>query len=198
MAKTINVHASLDQYQLVETGGDAGLSDDALQLFRHFTEVPLELKVADDGEVVGCKVTQAFPENEPSVVTCVYCGHEYPEGTPTAKHELLTSHIKICEKHPLRAAEEAVAKLRGALMDFIGVETLEELDAMELAIRSLPGPEEDKAVSINAIHALKDTAPDPFNQHATKEGSKCPVCKGVGEIGIPGGTCRWCNVGKGR
>lgn len=95
-----------------------------------------------------------------NVVTCVYCGHEYSEGTPATKSRLLTGHIKVCEKHPMRAAEESIIQLRDALMGFIGIETTEELDAMELAVRSLPGPDEDKAVAINALHALKATAPD--------------------------------------
>lgn len=49
------------------------------------------------------------------IVTCVYCGHVYPNGTPTAQHELLTQHIAQCEKHPLRAAEIEIRKLRNQL-----------------------------------------------------------------------------------
>jgi hypothetical protein len=45
------------------------------------------------------------------VVTCVYCGHEYPAGTPAANHELLTAHIKTCDKHPMREAEAENARL---------------------------------------------------------------------------------------
>ena len=44
--------------------------------------------------------------NGPQVVTCVYCGQEYPPGTPTSQHELLTAHIKVCPKHPMRQLEE--------------------------------------------------------------------------------------------
>lgn len=40
-------------------------------------------------------------------VTCVYCGHHYPEGTPPHGSDVLTEHIKGCEKHPMRALEEA-------------------------------------------------------------------------------------------
>ena len=34
-----------------------------------------------------------------NVLTCVYCGQEYPAGTPAsgADNEVLTNHIKICE-----------------------------------------------------------------------------------------------------
>lgn len=94
------------------------------------------------------------PTQSASVVTCVYCGHEYPEGTPTAKHELLTTHIKTCEKHPMRQAEERIERLRKALSGLIGAETKEELEAMEVAMRIMPGIEADKIAGINAIHAL--------------------------------------------
>ena len=50
-----------------------------------------------------------------SVVTCVYCGMEYPNGTPTAKAQILTDHIKVCEKHPMRAAEARIRQLEEAL-----------------------------------------------------------------------------------
>lgn len=40
------------------------------------------------------------------IVTCVYCGHEYPTGTPTSQNKLLTEHIKVCEKHPMRQLEQ--------------------------------------------------------------------------------------------
>lgn len=91
----------------------------------------------------------------PSVVTCVYCGHEYPEGTPTAKHDLLTAHIKVCDKHPMRDAEARIERLRKALAGLVGAETAEELDQLEAAMRLMPAPDEDKRVSLNAIHALR-------------------------------------------
>lgn len=68
------------------------------------------------------------------VITCVYCGHEYEQGTtksvqcpeakpgdtlcfcdgPTcaASGTVLTEHIKVCAKHPLRAAENQIALLK--------------------------------------------------------------------------------------
>lgn len=93
-----------------------------------------------------------------SVVTCVYCGHEYPEGTPTAKHDLLTAHIKVCEMHPMREAEARIKRLRKALSGLIGAETKEELEAMEAAMRVMPGVEADKIAALNAIHALLSEA----------------------------------------
>ncbi|OGV45174.1 MAG: hypothetical protein A2017_06445 [Lentisphaerae bacterium GWF2_44_16] len=45
------------------------------------------------------------------VLTCVYCGVEYPQDTPSHGAEILTEHIKVCEKHPMREAEAKIAKL---------------------------------------------------------------------------------------
>lgn len=92
------------------------------------------------------------------VLTCVYCGHEYPQDTPAAGDKVLTDHIKICEKHPLRKAEADILKLRNALKGLIGAESKEELDAIEATIRLLPAPESDKIASINAIAALRETS----------------------------------------
>ncbi len=49
------------------------------------------------------------------VLTCVYCGHEYPQDTPACGDEVLTEHIKICEKHPIREAEEKLRIVGEAL-----------------------------------------------------------------------------------
>lgn len=95
---------------------------------------------------------------EDRILTCVYCGHEYPQDTPAHGSEVLTEHIKVCEKHPMRKAEGDIAMLRAALVGLIGVSEPEELRMMETALRTLPAPEADKAVTINAIHALLETA----------------------------------------
>jgi len=93
------------------------------------------------------------------IITCVYCGQEYPAGTPASGSDVqvLTDHIKVCEKHPMRKAEEKINKLRHALAGLIGSEDPHELKQMEMAMRLAPAPEADKAVSINAIHALLET-----------------------------------------
>ena len=65
-----------------------------------------------------------------------------------------------CEKHPLREAEEKITVLRSALIGLVGAETKEELEGMELAMRSLPAPDADKAASINAIHTILKTMPE--------------------------------------
>ncbi|MFH1759809.1 MAG: hypothetical protein ABIA63_01785 [bacterium] len=86
-----------------------------------------------------------------NTLTCVYCGMAYPEGTPPHGTKILTDHIKVCEKHPMR-------KLREALVNLVGASTKEELKAMELVLRATPGIEQDKIVMINAIHVLLETA----------------------------------------
>jgi hypothetical protein len=75
---------------------------------------------------------------------------EYPQDTPAWGDKILTDHIKICEKHPMR-------KLRKALADLVGASTKEELEAMKFALRSTPGIEQDKIAAINAIHVLIET-----------------------------------------
>ena len=90
-------------------------------------------------------------------LTCVYCGMAYPEGTPPHGAKVLTDHIKICEKHPMREAEDTILKLRRALAGLVGVSTKQELEAMELALRSTHASNADTAVIINAIRILNET-----------------------------------------
>ena len=93
------------------------------------------------------------------VLTCVYCGHEYPQDTPAHGDKVLTDHIAQCEKHPMRAVVSQRDLLRKALVGLVGADDPAELRNMELIMRSLPAPEADKAATINAIHALLETAP---------------------------------------
>jgi len=97
------------------------------------------------------------------ILTCVYCGHEYPQDTPAAGSQVLTEHIRVCEKHPMRKAEADIALLRSALAGLIGADTKDELMQMEATMRLLPAPEADKVVSINAIRALLATMPPNAN-----------------------------------
>lgn len=90
------------------------------------------------------------------ILTCVYCGHEYPQDTPAWGNEVLTEHIKVCAKHPMRKLEEQNKKMRAALIGLVGAETKEELDVMEAAIRLMQIPDKDKMVTINAIDALRE------------------------------------------
>lgn len=92
-------------------------------------------------------------------LTCVYCGHEYPQDTPAHGSHVLTEHTKTCAAHPLRKAEADIVTLRSALIGLIGAETEAELRQIERAIRAMPVPDADRAVSINAINALIATTP---------------------------------------
>lgn len=91
------------------------------------------------------------------VLTCVYCGHEYPQDTPAHGDKVLTDHIAQCEKHPMRAVVSQRDLLRKALVGLVGADDPAELRNMELVMRGLPAPEADKAATINAIHALLET-----------------------------------------
>lgn len=91
-----------------------------------------------------------------NILTCVYCGNEYPKGTPPSGSQILTDHIKVCEAHPLFKANSHIAKLRAALLGLIGCEA-SELQEMEAILRVTPGIEKDKIAAINAIHALQET-----------------------------------------
>ena len=92
-----------------------------------------------------------------NTLTCVYCGAAYPEGTPPHGAQILTDHIKICEKHPMRKAEADIAKLRKALVGLVGVDTKDELEKMDGMMRLLPMAETDRINTLNAIHALAET-----------------------------------------
>lgn len=88
------------------------------------------------------------------ILTCVYCGHEYPQATPAWGDAVLTAHIAKCEKHPMRRTIEERNMLRAALVGLVGASEPAELREMELAMRALPASAEDKAAALDAIHAL--------------------------------------------
>lgn len=91
------------------------------------------------------------------VLTYVYCGMKYPQDTPSWGNQVLTDHIKVCEKHPMRDLELKYKKVRKALSDMVGADTKAELDGMEMTLRMAHAPDKDKAIFINAIDALRDT-----------------------------------------
>jgi len=91
------------------------------------------------------------------VLTCVYCGMEYPQDTPAWGNKVFIDHIKVCEKHPMKKVCDDYAKVRKALIGLVGVDTKEELDAMEIQLRILPVPDEDRMNTTNAITVLRDT-----------------------------------------
>jgi len=88
-------------------------------------------------------------KNKARVLTCVYCGQD----TPAWGDQVLTDHIKNCEKHPMR-------KIRKALAALVGADTIAELEAIEATLRLASIPDQDKTSMINAIHVLIETMPD--------------------------------------
>jgi hypothetical protein len=51
-------------------------------------------------------------------------------------------------------------RLRAALVGLVGVDGKDELEQLEAAMRLMPAPAQDKAATIDAIHALIATLPD--------------------------------------
>lgn len=93
------------------------------------------------------------------ILTCVYCGQAYPQGTPAHGSSVLTEHIKVCPMHPMRKAESDIKMLRAALVGLIGTGEKAELLSMEAQIRTMDAPEEDMVLALNAIHAILLTMP---------------------------------------
>lgn len=66
--------------------------------------------------------------------------------------------LAVAEVSALRAQlavqQEQVERLTKALIGLVGASTREELESMEAFLRVTPAPAEDKAASIDAIHAL--------------------------------------------
>lgn len=71
-------------------------------------------------------------ENDGRVLTCVYCGQEYPQDTPAWGAQVLTDHIKVCPMHPMRQAEADIATLRKTLQQSVA-----ERDAAQAEVRML-------------------------------------------------------------
>lgn len=66
--------------------------------------------------------------------------------------------IELPDKHPLRIRAEKAEKerdmLRSALVGLVGVDGKDDLESMEGVMRLMPAPAQDKAMTIDAIHAL--------------------------------------------
>jgi len=65
-----------------------------------------------------------------------------------------TSLKSLTLKEERDEARATLAKMRAALVGLVGASESEELRAMEVFVRASPVPAEDKAASIDAIHAL--------------------------------------------
>ena len=71
------------------------------------------------------------------IVTCAYCGQEYPDGTPTSQNEALTEHIKNCEKHPMRDLEAVIASYQEELRSIVNLRDNGEMSLSFLAARKI-------------------------------------------------------------
>lgn len=88
------------------------------------------------------------------ILTCVYCGKQYPLGTPPWGSKVLTDHIQVCEKHPMSQLKKEKAELRKALIWLVGVESEKELEGMR-TILSIAPPDSDMAkAALNAVEVL--------------------------------------------
>jgi len=83
---------------------------------------------------------------------------------PTLKEDgiMLLPCVDLGAKCPavreLVACQAAAAHLRKVLVDFIGgMESAKELDELEMYVRISPAPDKDKAATINAIDAIRET-----------------------------------------
>jgi len=72
--------------------------------------IEADLESARD-RVAALEAERIRTQEDERVLTCVYCGHEYPPGTPASNHAALSAHIKKCPQHPLAQALARVAEL---------------------------------------------------------------------------------------
>jgi hypothetical protein len=75
--------------------------------------VELERKLAEArlfGENAAKKYNEVLHDREH--VTCAFCGHVYPRGTPRHGDGALAGHIKVCPEHPMRGLEGELDELR--------------------------------------------------------------------------------------
>ncbi len=73
----------------------------------------------------------------------------------------------MSQDHYIAELETQRDRLRAALVGLVGVDGREELGQMEAVMRLMPAPAEDKAATIDAIHALMATLPDAEAEKGT-------------------------------
>lgn len=75
----------------------------------------------------------------------------------TTDHYKCSADLSQSFRDDIAKVEAQRDRLRAALAKLIGVDGREELEQMEAVMRLMPAPAEDKAASIDAIHALLAT-----------------------------------------
>ena len=122
----------------------------------HTMEVEKLTKERDEARKFAEEACKKYNEllEQKRKVTCVYCGYEYPEGTPESQHELLHQHILTCEKHPVKKLSEALCKLMG--IEFPPQK--EEIDNMSTTIQKMAGGDKEHViVALFALNRVKET-----------------------------------------
>lgn len=107
------------------------------------------------------RLRMVFTDESPGVRACAYCGMAYPEGTPSHGTQVLTDHIKVCDKHPMRALERDYKIVRAALVDVVGESDPKILAEIKENVLMTPDNSEDRRVSLAALDALIATSPTP-------------------------------------
>lgn len=87
------------------------------------------------------------------------CGPLWPVNWREEAQDL--AHVAHTAKERTQAAERKADVLRKALIALVGADTPEDLKQLDATIRMLPLPESDRAITINAIQALLQTADEP-------------------------------------
>jgi hypothetical protein len=78
------------------------------QLIQELKDLGMETEDASLVDPLVDRLLAAAKKEMRLVVSCVYCGQQYPQGTPASHHETLTTHIAQCGKHPMRGLLDAL------------------------------------------------------------------------------------------
>lgn len=54
------------------------------------------------------------------ILTCAYCGQQYPPDTPNHGAPVLTAHIEQCEKHPMRPLKRVLKAAQAVIAESVG------------------------------------------------------------------------------
>lgn len=92
-----------------------------------------------------------------NILTCVYCGTAYPEGTPPHGSQVLTDHIRECEAHPMRAVAATAGRYRAALVGLVGSDDPTELRSIRDLTAAMLREAEARPM-VEAINALLSEA----------------------------------------
>lgn len=105
------LRANVDIYQSDIAARERELDAERLKSMQLAAGLDFRTRERDDarrfGEEAATRYNALLSDSQKYTLTCAFCGHEYPPGTPPTQHEALTAHVHACEKHPLRAELDA-------------------------------------------------------------------------------------------